>query len=97
MIDTISGGINLDTLSNNSLWKKSYKVINIEDLKSHIDFVLKYNIELVYLDSIPKKIIFKSNNDVFNLFYLFNPNDSIILSKQSISFKHISNNWFEYK
>ena len=95
--DTISDGINLDTLSKNTLWKKAYKAINIEDLKSHIDFVIKYNIELVDNYKNPKRIIFKSFNKEFDLFYLFNPNDSIILRKQSISFKHINNNWFEFK
>ena len=95
--DTISDRINTDTLSKNTLWKKSYKAINIEDIKSHIDFVIKYNIELVDNYKNPKRIIFKSFNKEFDLFYLFNPNDSIILRKQSISFKHINNNWFEYK
>ena len=93
--DTISGGINIDTLSNNTLWKKSYKEINIEDLKSHIYFVNKYNIELVYSYAKPKRINFKSFNNEFNLIYLFNPKDSILL--KSISFKSINKNWFEFK
>jgi hypothetical protein len=92
--DTISGGIDIDTLSNNILWKKSYKVINIEALKSHIDFVFKYNIELVCSDDKPKGINFKSFNNEFDLFYLFNPNDSVFLRNR---FKYRNKNWFESK
>ena len=92
--DSLSGFITIDKLINNTLWKNQYQQMKIEELKSHIDFVIKYNIELAdYLNN-PKKIIFKSNNDNFDLIYLYNPNDSILLRDM---FKSININWYEFK
>jgi hypothetical protein len=87
--DSLSGFIAIDTLTKSTIWRTRYQSMKFDDLKSHIRFVYKYDIQLVdYIDN-PPKINFDSFNDEFDLIYLFNPADSVHLGD---SFRSINLN-----
>ena len=72
--DTVSNAISIKYLLSNKLWRENYQDINLDDLKSHIDFIFKYKMEHVIFDTNPDHIFFKT--DSIDLVYLFTPQDS---------------------
>jgi hypothetical protein len=87
-LDTISNILSIEALRDDSVWNKFYRQMNIEDLKSHIDFVLKYKLQSVCSRENPDRIYFYS--DSINLLYLFPP----IHSGFGLYKKQINSNWY---
>lgn len=71
--DTISKVLSIKTFPNDSLWDR-YRQMNVEDLRSHINFILKNGLDHVSSFKNPDRLYFHS--DSINLLYLFVPVDS---------------------